>query len=92
MDDRTSCCRAENVYDGVFSTLISEPLAHGAGRLECPVLAHRYDQLAPLVTWLLSRDPGDVRDLAVVGEARQLPRGLSYRWRHSRDEASRWLT
>jgi hypothetical protein len=39
----------DGALDGVSSSVISEALASGAGRLECFVLPHRYDHLAPLV-------------------------------------------
>jgi hypothetical protein len=39
----------DSALDAVSSTLLSDALASGAGRVECLVLPHRYDHLAPLV-------------------------------------------
>jgi hypothetical protein len=39
----------DSALDGVSSTLLGDALASGAGRVECLVLPHRYDHLAPLV-------------------------------------------
>ena len=39
----------DSTLDAVSSTVLSEVLASGAGRVECLVLPHRYDHLAPLV-------------------------------------------
>jgi hypothetical protein len=39
----------DRAFEAASSPLISETLARGAGRIECLVLPHRYDHLAPLV-------------------------------------------
>jgi hypothetical protein len=39
----------DRALDDVSSTVISDALASGAGRVECLVLRHRYDHLSPLV-------------------------------------------
>ena len=39
----------DGALDGVSSTLSSDALASGAGRIECLVLPHRYDHLSPVV-------------------------------------------
>jgi hypothetical protein len=42
----------DSTLDGVTSPVLSHALASGAGRLECFVLPHRYDHLAPVVDLL----------------------------------------
>jgi hypothetical protein len=39
----------DGALDTVSSTVISDALASGAGRVECLVLPHRYDHLSPVV-------------------------------------------
>jgi hypothetical protein len=39
----------DNVLDGLSSAVTNDPLASGTGRIECLVLAHRYEHLSPLV-------------------------------------------
>jgi hypothetical protein len=48
----------EGVLESVSSTVLSDALAAGAGRVECLVLPHRYDHLSPLVDILGSRTQG----------------------------------
>jgi hypothetical protein len=40
---------SDAALDSVYSTVISDALTSGAGRVECLVLPHRYDHLSPLV-------------------------------------------
>jgi hypothetical protein len=48
----------DGALDGVSSTLSSDALASGAGRVECLVLPHRYDHLSPLVDTMGSTSGG----------------------------------
>jgi hypothetical protein len=48
----------DSALDAVSSTLLSDALASGAGRVECLVLPHRYDHLAPLVDFAGSGSNG----------------------------------
>ena len=48
----------DGALDSVSSTVISEALASGAGRVECVVLPHRYDHLSPLVASVGSSSRG----------------------------------
>ena len=48
----------DSALDDVSSTLISDALASGAGRVECLVLRHRYDHLSPLVDIMESTSGG----------------------------------
>jgi hypothetical protein len=41
--------RSRSALDAVSSTLLSDALVSGAGRVECLVLPHRYDHLDALV-------------------------------------------
>jgi hypothetical protein len=69
----------DGALDGVSSTLSSDALASGAGRVECLVLPHRYDHLSPVVDFMRSNpgNPiGDARLPAVdVGGANRVTNG-----------------
>jgi hypothetical protein len=49
----------DGAFDTVSSTVISDALASGAGRVECLVLPHRYDHLSPVVDTVGSSDAGN---------------------------------
>jgi hypothetical protein len=49
----------DGALDTVSSTVISDALASGAGRVECLVLPHRYDHLSPVVDTVGSSHAGN---------------------------------
>jgi hypothetical protein len=57
----------DGALDGVSSTLSSDALASGAGRVECLVLPHRYDHLSPVVD-IMRSNPGNP-----IGDVRRPP-------------------
>jgi hypothetical protein len=54
----------DGALDGVSSTLSSDALTSGAGRVECLVLPHRYDHLSPVVDIMRANRGNPIGDAA----------------------------